>query len=165
MYQLRGKPQDLSSHTFCCSRSTFQLKCDSKESFNIPFDFGNSATLGKTSWLAKLLPSFPKSIGLTSSEGRNGETLGRHELNPRHLWYTTFWVWKMHVAIRLTMDEFQYLPGQICDSKLLQRNLAVHPISLMLHTSPRILTAWCRRQYGDPSRFPGVNLASALVSS
>lgn len=106
-----------------------------------------------------------KSIGLTSSEGRNGETLGRHELNPRHLWYTTFWIWKMHVAIRLTMDEFQYLPGQICDSKLLQRNLAVHPISLMLHTSPRILTAWCRRQYGDPSRFPGVNLASALVSS
>lgn len=71
----------------------------------------------------------------------------------------------MHVAIRLTMDEFQYLPGQICDSKLLQRNLAVHLISLMLHTSPRILTAWCRRQYGDPSRFPGVNLASALVSS
>ena len=35
----------------------------------------------------------------------------------------------------------------------------------MLHTSPRILTAWCWRQYGNPSRFPGVNLASALVSS
>ena len=106
MYQLRGKPQDLSSHTFCCSRSTFQLQSDSKESFNTTKSGHTITVYGHMKhpnlscdflaiprlWerhhgLQNVFHRSLKSIGLTSGEGRNGETLGRHELNPRHLWY------------------------------------------------------------------------------